>query len=227
MKRQLGAVLVVLVLFCAPAMWAQSDSDSSSSSSSSSSSASSPSSSPSDSSSTGASCRRLARPVRRARQRRVAVIREAIPIPSSKWALETASGSTGSSDDSSQSTQGPQSTFTHPEQLPPLQMINDVTHNTGVGFSLNAGSLTDYVWGSHGQGYWQNMALWAGGVNFSQLRSTSIVQLGYIGGVNLTNITIPGATTSTQLYPAGERKNPVELCQSLAVERQRQLHLHG
>jgi len=78
-------------------------------------------------------------------------------------------------------------------------MINDVAHNTGVGFSLNAGSLTDYVWGSHGQGYWQNMALWAGGVNFSQLRSTSIVQLGYIGGVNMTNITIPGATTYTQL----------------------------
>jgi hypothetical protein len=78
-------------------------------------------------------------------------------------------------------------------------MINDVYKNTGVALSLNAGSLTDYVWGGHGQSYWQNMALWGGGVNFSQLRSTSIVQLGYVGGVNLTNLTIPGASNYTQL----------------------------
>lgn len=78
-------------------------------------------------------------------------------------------------------------------------MINDVYKDTGVALSLNVGSLSDNVWGSHGETYWQNMATWGGGINFSQLRSTSMINLGYVGGVNMTNLTLPGATTYTQL----------------------------
>jgi hypothetical protein len=188
MKRQLGTVLAMLVLCCAPLAWSQSDSSDSDSSNASSSSPSS-----SDSAASGASTLGSG----------VAINSTYTPYTDPYFQVGSGDPSQSGSDSGSDDTQtqtGPQSTFSHPEQLPPLAMINDVTKNTGLGLSLNVGSLNNYVKGGSGQAsYWQNMVMSAGGIGFSQMRSTSLIQLGYIGGVNLTGMTFGTNSTYTTL----------------------------
>ncbi len=195
MKRQLGTVIAVLALFCVPLAWAQSDSTDSSSSSGSSASDSSGSSS-----SVGVP----------------GVTVGGFTDPSFQ------TGQTGSSDpsqsdsgdgsqtnpDGTQTTTGPQSTFNHPEQLPPLSMINDVTKNTGLALTMNVGTLNNYVFGAKGQGgdYWENMLMTTGGVAFSQVRDTSLVQLGYTGGVSLTSLTFGPSNYFTTLNQTGNAR---------------------
>lgn len=187
MKRQLGAVLAVLALFCVPAMWAQSDSTDSSSSSSS-------------SASDGSSSSAVSSPT-------IGTSTSGGTVPGSYTdpIYQVASGdpqnSSGTNPDGSdsQTQTGPQSTFTHPEQLPALSAINDVTRNTGLGLSFNSGSLTDYVWGGHGNNYYQQMGMFAGGISLSQIRSKSLVQLSYTGGINVTSLGLQGASTYNQL----------------------------
>jgi hypothetical protein len=195
MKRQLGTVIAVLALFCVPLTWAQSDSTDSSSSSGSSTSDSSGSSS-----SVGVP----------------GVTVGGFTDPSFQ------TGQTGSTDslqndsgdglqtnpDGTQTTTGPQSTFSHPEQLPPLSMINDVTKNTGLALTMNVGTLNNYVWGGKGQGgsYWENLLMTNGGVYFSQVRPSSLVQLGYTGGVSLTSLTYGNSGYFTTLNQTGNAR---------------------
>lgn len=196
MKRQLGAVIAVLALFCVPLAWAQSDSTTDTSSSS----GSSTSDSSGSSSSVGVP----------------GVTAGGFTDPSFQ------TGQTGSADpsqsdsgdgsqsnpDGTQTSTGPQSTFTHPEHLPPLGMINDVTKNTGLALTMNVGTLNNYVFGGKGQGgdYWENMLMTNGGVAFSQIRDTSLVQLGYTGGVSLTSLTFGPSSTFTTLNQTGNAR---------------------
>ena len=198
MKRQLGMVLVVLALFCVPLAWAQSDSTDSSSSSS--------GSSASDSS--GASSVGVP-----------GITAGGFTDPSFQTGQsdQSASGDQSQQSDSGDGTQlnpdgtqtvtGPQSTFNHPEQLPGLSMINDVTKNTGLGFTMNVGTLNNYVWGGQGQpNYWENMLMTNGGIAFSQLRPTSLVQLGYTGGVSLSSLTFGPSNYFTTLNQTGNAR---------------------
>ncbi len=122
---------------------------------------------------------------------------------------------------------GPQSTFNHPELLPPLSAITDVTHNTGMALSLQTGELSNYVLGSHGQqSYWQNIGMWSGGLAFSQLRSTSLVQLGYTGGIGMSSLSIGSYSTYTTLNQSGNAKILWNFAKALADAHQGHLYIH-
>ena len=216
MKRQLGPVIAVLALFCAPLAWSQSGSADSGASTA----------SGSDSGGYGVSSSNPG-----AAGGATTVGAPTDPYFQVGSGEQSQSGSTDSSQngstDSSQSgssgvssgsltdpngpddstNSGPQSTFNHPEQLPPLSMINEVTHNTGVALSLSTGSLSDYVKGYNGQqSYWQNIGMWAGGINFAQIRPTSIVQFGYSGGVNLSSLSVGAYSNYTTLAQSGNAR---------------------
>ncbi len=202
MKRQLGTVLAVLALFFVPLAWAQSDSTDSSSSSGSSSSGSSAS----DSSGAGSlgvpgiTAGGFTDPSFQTGQTGSADSSQSDSGDSSQDGIQT-------NPDGTQTVTGPQSTFNHPEQLPPLSMINDVTRNSGVAFSMNVGTLNDYVLGGKGQpNYWENMLMTTGGIGYSQLRQHSLVQLGYTGGVSLTALTFGPSSTFTTLNQTGNAR---------------------
>ena len=62
------------------------------------------------------------------------------------------------------------------------------------------GTLNNYVEGGTGQAsYWQNMVMSAGGIALLADSVTSLIQLGYIGGVNLTGMTFGANSTYTTL----------------------------
>ncbi len=223
MKRQLGSMVAVLALFCAPLAWSQSGSADSGSSSGSSPSGSSSTASPSSGSNSSAEA-----PSGSTSGGGASVGSTSGGNPngvgiysgssSSDPYFQVASGGLaqdGSSQsmdgqdnpDDTQSNAGPQSTFNHPELLPPLSSITDVTHNTGVTLSLNTGALSNYVVASHGQpSYWQNIGMWAGGIGFTQVRATSLIQLGYTGGVSLSALSLSSYSNSTNLNQSGNAK---------------------
>ncbi len=91
---------------------------------------------------------------------------------------------TGSQDTSQQTVTGPQSTFNHPEQLPPLKMLNEVTSNTGMGFTFATGVSTD----SNAQGLatndWQGSGTVSGTFGITQTRPKLLWGLNYSGGIN-------------------------------------------
>ncbi len=179
MKRQLGPMLFALALICAPAAWSQTgSSDSSSSGSSSDSSSASDSSSPSgspDSSSTGVQNG----------------VQDASPIvlqdPSPMGSQDSPQNSPG--DTTQQQTEGPQATFTHPEQLPSLNSLSEVTANTGIRLNFLTGTVSDYVRGGQTYGnYWQTLALFGGGATITQVRSKMMWTVGYLGGLSLNQV---------------------------------------
>jgi hypothetical protein len=194
MKRQLGTVIAMLALFCVPLAWAQSDAADSSSSSAS-------SGSDSSSSSTAASVPGITAGGFTDSSFQTGQEGSTDSAPSD------ASGNLQSNPDDTQTTTGPQSTFSHPEQLPPLTMINDITKNTGLALTMNVGTLNNYVWGGKTQpNYWENMLMTNGGVLFSQVRQQSLVQLGYTGGVSLTSLTYGPSGNFTTLNQTGNAR---------------------
>lgn len=210
MKRQLGSMVAVLALFCAPLAWSQSGSADSGSSSGSSSSASTSSGGTSSDSPSGGGV---------SIGSSSGVSTNGVGIysgsSSSDPYFQVGSGGQDGSNPSMDSpdnpddtqTAGPQSTFNHPELLPPLSSITDVTHNTGVAVSLSTGELSNYVLGSHGQqSYWQNIGMWSGGLAFTQIRATSLVQLGYSAGVGMSALSLSTYSTYTTLNQSGNAK---------------------
>jgi hypothetical protein len=167
MKRQLGPILVVLALLYGPAAWSQSGSTDSSQSGS----ADSSQSSSTDSSQSGSS-------------------------DSSQGSAATQSGSSGApggftpsspnlspSDDSSpQTSNGPQPAFAHPEQLPPLALLNEVTSNTGVRFSFSTGLSGDSNASGAPQTDWLGLASVSGTFGITQIRPKFNWSLNYGGG---------------------------------------------
>ena len=199
MKRQLGMVLVVLALFCVPLAWAQSDSTDSSSSSS--------GSSASDSS--GASeCRCTRNNSGRVHGSLVSDRAERSKAPPAISRSKVIPAMVRSSIPTARKPlPGRSQRLTIPSSCRRLSMINDVTKNTGLGFTMNVGTLNDYVWGGQGQpNYWENMLMTNGGIAFSQLRPTSLVQLGYTGGVNLSSLTFGPSNYFTTLNQTGNAR---------------------
>ncbi len=164
MKRQLGPILIALVVMWAPAAWSQSDStDSSSQSSSSSGSAQNGST---DTSQNGAS--------------------------------DTSQN--GSGDSSQQSTSGPQTTFTHPEQLPPLSLINEVTSHTGLVLSFDTGTVFYHdSYNTTHNSFNETLGLFGGGIHITQIRPTLLWSLQYHGGISLTSYSGTGISQQSAL----------------------------
>ncbi|MGB8889679.1 MAG: hypothetical protein WCC87_23345 [Candidatus Korobacteraceae bacterium] len=91
----------------------------------------------------------------------------------------------GSANDTSQQTPtGPQATFTHPEQLPPLSMLNEVTANTGMQFTLSTGIATDSNATGTDQTDWQGLTSIGGTFGITQIRPNLSWNLNYGGGTN-------------------------------------------
>jgi hypothetical protein len=156
MKRQLGPILTVLVLLCAPAIWAQSGTTD-----------------PGQGSST--------------------------TDPTQTQSGSTDSSQTGSGD-LGQSSSGPQETFSHPEQLPSLSALTEVTAHTGIKLDFSTGTVADYVTGNAtGSNYWQNLNLFGGGISINQVRPTSLWSIGYNGGISVDNVAYAGGYNYTTL----------------------------
>lgn len=118
---------------------------------------------------------------------------------------QSPSGSTDQSQngpaDQSPSSTGPQVAYTHPEQLPPLTMLNEVTASTGIKLSVNTGVLANYnsQGGTSPQNYWQTLSQIGGGVHITQVRPTLAWNLAYNGGVSISNLSNAGGTSYTSL----------------------------
>ncbi len=214
MKRQLGPILIVLALLYAPAAWSQSgstdpsqngspagsmdpsqngsmDPSQNGSASSSSSSSQSGSGDSSQGSSTSSSSSDSS---------------QSSPDNSSQSSPDNSSQNGFSNplptDTLPQTTTGPQATFTHPEQLPPLSMMNDVTANTGMQFTLATGISADSNPAGLAQGYWQGLTSVYGTFGITQIRPKINWSLNYGGGTN-TYLGGNGYNTLTQSGTAG------------------------
>ena len=64
--------------------------------------------------------------------------------PASQSQIGSMDQSQSGSTDQSPSSTGPQVAYTHPEQLPPLALLNEVTANTGIKLNLTTGLLATY-----------------------------------------------------------------------------------
>ncbi len=170
MKRQLGPILVVLALMCAPAAWSQSGStDQSQSGSGDSSQSNSP--------------------------------QGDLPQSGTPDSSQSYPGSSGDTSQDS-STLGPQATFNHPEQLPPLNLLNEVEAQTGLRLNFQTGEVADYERGNgtYNSSYWQNLTNFSGGLHITQIRPDLLWSVGYNGGVTLTALStnVPGYESLNQ-----------------------------
>jgi hypothetical protein len=108
--------------------------------------------------------------------------------------------STTGSPDQSPSSTGPQVAYTHPEQLPPLTMLNEVTANTGIRLNMTTGLLENYTsYAGSSNPYWQTFGTIGGGVHITQIRPTLLWDVAYNGGVSLSALTLPGTSSYTTL----------------------------
>ncbi|HUI83748.1 MAG TPA: hypothetical protein VL240_05965 [Candidatus Binatia bacterium] len=110
-------------------------------------------------------------------------------LPAGPQPLATYSAQNGSQDNpqdsSQQGSSGPQELFTHPEQLPPLNLFREVTSHTGVTFNTTVGDLVQYNSGGSGYSrYWSNLSSASAGVNIFQSRSDLVWNLTYTGGLS-------------------------------------------
>jgi hypothetical protein len=110
----------------------------------------------------------------------------------------------GSTDQGQQSSTGPQVAYTHPEQLPPLTLLNEVTANTGLKLSLLTGLLLNHnAYGGTTSSYWETLGMLGGGIHITQIRPTLLWDLRYQGGVSLTALTVKNANYATNLNQNG------------------------
>jgi len=161
MKQQLGTMLTAAVLLYAPLAWSQTSDTSSSQTSSS-------NSSPglfTNSGPTGWTDS---------------------PQNGSSDSGQSDSGQSGSGDQSQSGASGPQDTFSHPEQLPALNLFSDVVSRTGISLTTSVGTLAQHVTGE-GPNTWEALSSFNGGLTMAQIRPMLTWSLGYIGGVNLTS----------------------------------------
>jgi hypothetical protein len=189
MKRQLGPILVVLALLWVPAAWAQSGSTDTSQSGSTdasqngstdatqSGSTDGSQNGASDSSQNGSGQNSSSNPNQGGGYTR----------PQSIYTQNDA-GLPGSANDSSQQQApvGPQATFNHPEQLPPLSLMNEVTSNTGMQFSLSTGLSADSNASGSATTNWLSLATIYGSFGITQVRPKLVWSLTYGGGTNQT-----------------------------------------
>ncbi len=107
--------------------------------------------------------------------------------PASQSQIGSTDQSQNGSTDQSPSSTGPQVAYTHPEQLPPLTLLNEVTANTGIRLNMSTGLLADYnSYGGSSHGYWQTLGSVGGGVHITQIRPTLMWDLRYNGGGSIS-----------------------------------------
>ncbi len=161
MKRQPGAVWAAGMLLCASLAWSQNSGTSSSQTGSTSSSQS--------------------------------LFTNSTP---SAWSDATQNGSgdpgqsgggTGTDNTSQTGAIGPQDTFTHPEQLPALDLFSDAISHTGISLSTFVGSGAQYVSTEGIPGYWDGLSNFGAGITVAQSRPTYGWVVGYNGGTTLTS----------------------------------------
>jgi len=156
MKRQLGAMSIAAMLLCASTAWSQSSGTSSSQ--------------PGLSSSSSQ-----------------ILFTDSSPGASPDSGQNGAGDSSQSGSDNTQTgANGPQDTFTHPEQLPGLDAFSEVVSHTGLSLNTSVGSQAQRVAYSGYPGYWQNLSSVGAGINLTQIRPGFSVLLGYNGGLNVT-----------------------------------------
>ena len=121
---------------------------------------------------------------------------------------QSQSGSTNQSPngstDQQPSSPGPQVAYTHPEQLPPLTLLNEVTANTGIRLSLLTGFLSNYnSYGGSTGSYWQNLGTLGGGLDITQIRPTLMWDFSYTGGISTSTLTSPSSSTYLNMHQNG------------------------
>ena len=172
MKSQLGLSLVILAVLSVPPAWSQTGGDQSPS-------GGDQSQSGGDQSQSGSTSQS--------------------PSGSLNQPLGGTTDQSGSGDQSPSST-GPQVAYTHPEQLPPLTLLNEVTASTGIQLSMSTGWLTNYnSYGSLSGTYWQTLGTVAGGVHITQFRPTLMWDLRYSGGISLSTLTLANVASYANL----------------------------
>jgi hypothetical protein len=171
MKRQLGPILIVLALLAAPAAWSQSSSSSSTDPSQNGSTDSTQNGSNSSSSTSSSSAPSSSAPSNPTNS-----------SPTGFTPIGPDSSQTGAADSSPQTTNGPQATFTHPEQLPALSTLNEVTANTGVVLSVATGISADSNASGAPTTNWLGLASIYGTFGITQVRPHVNWSLNYGGG---------------------------------------------
>ncbi|HZP25092.1 MAG TPA: hypothetical protein VFB04_16740 [Terriglobales bacterium] len=167
MKRQLGAMLAAGMLLCGSAMWAQSNNTNSSQTGFSGSSQSLfTNSSPSlwtNVTQSGAD-----------------------NTPQSGDPTQAGDTTQAGGDNTQTGSVGPQDTFSHPEQLPALELFSDTISHTGISLNTTAGIIGQHVAVSGFPGYWQSLSSFGAGISLVQNRPTFGLVMDYNGGLNLT-----------------------------------------
>ena len=192
MKQQLGTMLAAGMLLCASLAWSQSSGTSSSppgssnssqaGSSSSSQPSSSSSSQPGSSSSSPSGSPSLAQPL----------FTNSSPDDSTQSGAGDSTQS-GGSDSTQTGSLGPQDTFTHPEQLPALDLFGDTVSHAGLRINTSAGTLVQNISNYGGPSTWDALSLLGGGISVAEARPKFGFVASYQGGVDISN----GYYTST------------------------------
>ena len=202
MKRQLGPILIVLALWYGPAAWSQSGSTDSSQNGSQAGSMDPSQNGPVDSSPSGSTPSSSSDSAQGSSSN---LSQNGTTQNNSSNSPQNGSGNSSpsdSSDSSQQTTTGPQPAFSHPEQLPPLSMLNEVTANTGVRFSLSTGLSSDSNAGGGAQSDWLGLATVSGTFDITQIRPKLNWSLNY-GGGTLQYLGGPGNYSSYLTQAAG------------------------
>jgi hypothetical protein len=181
MKRQLGPALIVLAMLCGPAAWSQSGSMDPSQNGS-----QVPSMDPSQNGSQAGSTDQSQNGSADSSQS--SSTQSGSSDSSSQNLPQNGTSNSSPSDSSDTTTQqtitGPQETFTHPEQLPPLQMLNEVKANTGLQLMLSTGLSTDSNPGASTSSSWITLGSFSGALGIVQVRPKVTWSFYYGGGTN-------------------------------------------
>jgi hypothetical protein len=183
MKRQLGPFLIVLALLCAPVAWSQTGSMDPSQNGSQVPSMD-PSQNGSQPGSTDQSQSGSVDSSQSSSTQNGSSDSSQPPNPNLPQNGTSNASPTDSGDTSQQTTIGPQSTFTHPEQLPPLQLLNEVKANTGLQLMVSTGLSTDSNPGASMSTSWITLASFNGTLGIVQVRPKLTWSLYYGGGTN-------------------------------------------
>jgi hypothetical protein len=82
---------------------------------------------------------------------------------------------------------GPQDTFTHPEQLPALNLFGDAVSHTGLKLTSAVGFLVQRITSTGSPTYTDNLTSFDEGISIAQFKPSLAWVLSYDGGISLTS----------------------------------------
>ena len=121
-------------------------------------------------------------------KRRLGPFLVALALFSAPWAWSQTGGtdsgqSQDGSTDQTQQSPGPQVAFTHPEQLPPLTLLNEATANTGLSLGFLTGTTIDTnAGGFSGHSLLETWYFFRPNISVLQIRPKVVWGLSYAGG---------------------------------------------